>query len=69
MPLSGQEVDSLSNQLEDDVEEVPVAEALLTIVEATRRLAASLGAAETDIKTSNLGGCRRRCAPNGWPAL
>lgn len=50
VPLSGQEVDSLSDEPEDAVEAAPVAEAPLTIPEAKRRLAASLHVAETDIK-------------------
>ena len=50
VPLSGQEVDSLTDEPEDSVEAAQLAEAPLTIAAAKRRLAASLGVAETDIK-------------------
>jgi hypothetical protein len=50
VPLSGHVVDSLGDEPEDSAESAEVAEAPLTIAAAKRRLAMSLGVAETDIK-------------------
>ena len=50
VPLSGQEVDSLSAERDSVAAEAPADEPPLTIAEAKRRLAASLGVAESDIK-------------------
>lgn len=50
VPLSGQPIETGSIEAEDTVDAVAVVEAPFTIAEAKRRLAASLGVAESDIK-------------------
>jgi hypothetical protein len=50
VPLSGKELNSLSEERDSDPVESTAGEALLTIAEAKRRLAMSLGVAESDIK-------------------
>ena len=50
VPLSGQELNSLSEEPDSDPVESMAGEAPLTIAEAKRRLAMSLGVAESDIK-------------------
>jgi len=50
VPLSGHELDSLSEDVESDPGESTAVETPLTIADAKRRLAMSLGVAESDIK-------------------